>query len=77
MLIRNFALLSIIISDIFDLPEILTVFTNPMILEKNTKLCLNSFVNSNHQHWIIASKIIIAILTFNLYITIIVLTNRK
>ena len=75
MLIRNFALLSIIISDIYDLPEIFTVFTNPMILERDSSTCLNTFVNSNHLKWVIASKIIIAILTFNLYITIIVLTN--
>ncbi|KAM3128807.1 hypothetical protein pb186bvf_019056 [Paramecium bursaria] len=77
ILIRNFAILTLIVQDVFDLPQLLTIFTNPIILEKDSQTCLNTIVATNNQNWIIASKIIIVILTFNLYITIIVITNRK
>ena len=46
ILIRNFALLNLIVKDVIDLPEILTIFTNPVILENNTSTCLKT--NSNH-----------------------------
>ena len=48
ILIRNFALIGLIVKDIFDLPEIFTIFTNPIILENNSSLCLNTFVNNNY-----------------------------